>query len=465
MSSTPSLQEKGLHIGSQPGEPDKLEGITEDFEVFKQTEDGVNFRTVGWPMATVIFLKTIFALGVLSIPAAMYSLGAVGGSLSVIGWQALNTYTAVLQGDFRNNHPRCHSIADMAEVVGGKVMKELTGALFIVAYVILTGSGIVGVSIGINALSHHGACTVWWAVLATFFVALAASARKFHQIGWLTWIGFASIFIAVFILVVAVTTRDRPAAAPQTGPYEFGFYAIAYPSFSAGMVASCTIFVSGAGTSAMLPVISEMKNPRDYRKALFICMGIVTAAYLSFSLVVYRWCGKWVASPSLGSAGQTIKMVCYGIALPSLVVSACLYLHVAAKYIFVRVLRDSQHLQSNTIVHWVTWLSCTFGLAIVSFVLAEAIPIFEYLLSLAGSICFAPLAIALPAWLWIYDHWEYRKGSTGKQIMFWMHAFFIPLGMFICVGGTYGVVVQIKQAYASGQIGSAFSCADNSNSS
>ncbi|KAG9744156.1 amino acid transporter, partial [Aureobasidium melanogenum] len=277
--------EKGLHIGSQPGEPDKLEGITEDFEVFKQTQDGVNFRTVGWPMATVIFLKTIFALGVLSIPAAMYSLGAVGGSLSVIGWQALNTYTAVLQGDFRNNHPRCHSIADMAEVVGGKVMKELTGALFIVAYVILTGSGIVGVSIGINALSHHGACTVWWAVLATFFVALAASARKFHQIGWLTWIGFASIFIAVFILVVAVTTRDRPAAAPQTGPYEFGFYAIAYPSFSAGMVASCTIFVSGAGTSAMLPVISEMKNPRDYRKALFICMGIVTAAYLSFSLV------------------------------------------------------------------------------------------------------------------------------------------------------------------------------------
>jgi hypothetical protein len=43
-----------------------------------------------------------------------------------------------------------------------------------------------------------------------------------------------------------------------------------------------------------------MKNPRDYRKALFICMSIVTAAYLSFSLVIYRWCGKWVASPSLG---------------------------------------------------------------------------------------------------------------------------------------------------------------------
>lgn len=33
----------------------------------------------------------MFATGVLSIPSAMYSLGALGGALSVIGWGALNT--------------------------------------------------------------------------------------------------------------------------------------------------------------------------------------------------------------------------------------------------------------------------------------------------------------------------------------------------------------------------------------
>jgi hypothetical protein len=99
---------------------------------------------------------------------------------------------------------------------------------------------------------------------------------------------------------IGVTIRDRPAAAPQTGPYELGYYAIAHPTFIAGMTASATIFVSSAGTSAFLPVIAEMRNPKDYNKALFLCMGIVNAAYLTFSLVVYRWCGQWVASPSLG---------------------------------------------------------------------------------------------------------------------------------------------------------------------
>ncbi|KAI7372938.1 amino acid transporter, partial [Hortaea werneckii] len=223
-----------------------------------------------------------------------------------------------------------------------------------------------------------------------------------------------------------------------TGAYDLGFYAVAYPSFAAGMVATCTIFVSSAGTSAFLPVISEMKNPRDFRKALFLCMSLVTAAYLAFSLVVYKWCGQWVASPSLGSAGQTVKMVAYGVGLVGLI--------------------------EDTITHWVTWLGLTFGLGALSFVLAMAVPIFQYLIALTGSICFAPLAISLPGWLWIYDHKSWYKGSAFQQAAFWFHAFLIPLGLFILVGGTYGVVEEIIQAYADGTIGSAFSCADNSGS-
>jgi len=142
---------------------------------------------------------------------------------------------------------------------------------------------------------------------------------------------------------IAVTTLNRPAAAPQTGDFDLGYYAIAHPTFIAGMSASATIFISSSGSSAFLPVIAEMKNPRDYKKALLMCMSLVNASYLTFRLVVYKWCGQWVASPSLGvslisssspspphyknfkksfsvpiiltkiqcqSAGQKIKMIC-----------------------------------------------------------------------------------------------------------------------------------------------------------
>ncbi|KEZ45077.1 Transmembrane amino acid transporter [Scedosporium apiospermum] len=448
----------GIDIG-------KVENADDSFEVFKKQDGVVDFRTVGWIHASVIFLKVIFATGVLTIPSAMYVLGALPGAINVLGWQFLNTYCAIIQGNFRNSHAGCHSIADMANVVGGLWLKEVVGVFFLVTYAIVGASGIFGASVGLNALSNHAICTNYFMLVATAAVFILASARKFEKIAWLTWAGFLSVFIAVFIVVVGVTQLDRPAAAPQEGDFDLGYHVIGHPSFVAGITSVATIFCSGAGTSAFLPVISEMKKPRDYNKAVYVCMGIVTASYLSFSLVVYRYCGQWVASPSLGSAGYVVKKVAYGIGLIGLLVSACLYIHVAAKYLFVRILRNSKHLQSNSIVHWSVWLSCTLGMSIVAFLLASGIPIFNYLLALAGSLTFSPLALGLPGYLWIYDHGHYRKGGFLKATAYWLNWLMILLSVFLMIGGTYGVIQQVIDAYANGEISSAFSCADNSNSS
>jgi hypothetical protein len=125
--------------------------------------------------------------------------------------------------------------------------------------------------------------------------------------------GFLSIFVAVFIVTVGVTTYDRPYAAPP-GVTDFGVYAITpmLPTFAAGVTACVTIFVSSAGTvsthhlaplicitdlqSAFIPVISEMRKPQEFRKALYFCMAFVAAVYVAFSLVIYRYCGRYVAS-------------------------------------------------------------------------------------------------------------------------------------------------------------------------
>lgn len=99
---------------------------------------------------------------------------------------------------------------------------------------------------------------------------------------------------------IGVTTLDRPAAAPATGDFELGYHVIGNSTFVAGMTASAIIFVSSSGTSSFMPVVAEMRRPKDYNKALFTCMSILNASYLAFGLVVYRWCGAWVANPALG---------------------------------------------------------------------------------------------------------------------------------------------------------------------
>jgi hypothetical protein len=267
----------------------------------------------------------------------------------------------------------------------------------------------------------------------------------------------------VMVVVIGVTTKSRPAAAPQTGPYELGFYAIAHPTFAAGITAACSIMISSCGCPGYIPVIAEMKRPQDFKKAAIIVAALVGAIYLSFSMVVYRWCGQWIASPSLGSAGPLLKKVSYGIALPSLVVSAGIFNHTSSKYLFVRFLRNTKHLQSNSMIHWSTWIGCNAGVGILAFILAEAIPVFNYILSLEAALFFAPMSLLFPACFWMYDHKEYRTGTGEQRLIYGGHVFLALIASFLVVGGTYGTVVQIKASYDAGQLSKVFSCADNSN--
>lgn len=143
----------------------------------------------------------IFATGVLTIPSAMYVLGALPGAINVLGWQFLNTYCAIIQGNFRNAHAGCHSIADMAHVVGGVWLREVVGVFFLVTYAIVGASGMFGASVALNALSNHAICTNYFMLVSMVAIFILASARKFEKIAWLTWAGFLSVFIAVFIVV------------------------------------------------------------------------------------------------------------------------------------------------------------------------------------------------------------------------------------------------------------------------
>lgn len=95
---TSQTHEKTIHLSQDSPDPEVLEGKVDDLEEHEvfQKDGEVNFRTVGWPRASVIFLKVIFATGVLSIPTAMVSLGAIGGALNVIGFGMLNTYSGVI---------------------------------------------------------------------------------------------------------------------------------------------------------------------------------------------------------------------------------------------------------------------------------------------------------------------------------------------------------------------------------
>ncbi|WVR08411.1 hypothetical protein IAU60_005466 [Kwoniella sp. DSM 27419] len=433
----------------------------DDQEVFKSNvAGGTNYRTVSWISSGILMFKVLFSVGVLSIPGVFAYVGALPGALLVIGWGLFNTYQAFVLGAFRLRHPGMHGLQDMAYVVGGKWYRELVGILYIIGYALVAGSGFVGTAVAFNALSEHGACTVWFALVAFVLSTVIAAFPKFGQISVVAWIGVTLLYVSVMVLTIAVGVQDRPVLAPE-GITDYGYQVVASnTTFLTGMTACVIIFVSSSGTSAFIPIIAEMKDPKQYKKPIVASMSLLNVTYLVVSLVVYRYCGIYIASPALGSAGDLIKKITYGLALPGLLVSAILCQHLAAKYVFVRLLRGTPHLQEKTRIHWITWFGSVTVIGIIAFIIAEAIPFFSALIGVVGSIAYAPLAIIVPMTCWLHDFGHYRKGGLKQKAMWSFHVLFIGIGLFMTVGGTYTMIQNIIDSYAAGAVDRAFSCAD-----
>ena len=106
----------------------------------------------------------------------------------------------------------------------------------------------------------------------------------------------------------------------------------------------------------------------------------------------------------------------------------------------------------------------------------------QYIIALAGSLCYGPVAGILPVAFWFKMSWEWlRRGgikmsntslTTSQRCVDRplpqayaagaLHAVLFLVMCLVTVGGTYAVVMQIKLAYDEGTVAGVFDCGDTS---
>ncbi|KXH61465.1 transmembrane amino acid transporter [Colletotrichum salicis] len=286
----------------------------------------------------------------------------------------------------------------------------------------------LSISIALNALSMHATCTAVFVAVAAIIGFGFSSLRTLGRISWLAWVGVTSIIVAgkptsflprnwwhltassVLTVTIAVGLQDRPAAAPKDVPWKSDFKLVGSPAFAEAIAAISALVFSYTGTPAFFSIVAEMCEPNHYTRALILCQSVVTLVYVAVGAVVYYYCGFYVSSPALGSAGPSVKKVAYRLGLPGLIVSAAVLFHLPSMHVFVRIPRGSKHLTANTSTQWSTWIGCTFSVALVAYLVASGISVFNSLISLIGAllgtlICFQPMGC-----MWFYDSW-----TKGKQ--------------------------------------------------
>ena len=101
-----------------------------------------------------------------------------------------------------------------------------------VDWIFVAGSGMLGLSIGLNAVSLHGTCTAVFVAVAAICGFLLASVRTLGRISMLAWVGLICIMTAIFTVTIAVGIQDRPADAPKGGEWKSDWRVVGNPSFT-----------------------------------------------------------------------------------------------------------------------------------------------------------------------------------------------------------------------------------------
>ncbi|KAJ3943619.1 uncharacterized protein N0V96_006548 [Colletotrichum fioriniae] len=292
MSDTREIKDSSL--GEAPSNTGKVvaadNAIAHDAVFGEITEDGPNYRSVGWLGTSVLMMKTQMGLGVLSIPSILDTMGIIPGVILICVISGITTWSDFIVGGFKLRHPEVYGVDDAGELMFGWIGRELFGAGFCLFFTFTSGSAMLSISIALNALSMH-------ATLLT--------------------------------VTIAVGLQDRPAAAPKNLPWKSDFKLVGSPTFTEAIAAISALVFSYAGTPAFFSIVAEMREPKHYTRALILCQSVVTLVYVAVGAVVYYYCGSYVSSPALGSAGPSVKKVAYGLGLPGLIVSAAVLLHVS----------------------------------------------------------------------------------------------------------------------------------------
>ncbi|KAL9050982.1 MAG: hypothetical protein Q9162_006302 [Coniocarpon cinnabarinum] len=239
------------------------------------------------------------------------------------------------------------------------------------------------------------------------------------------------------------------------------------------MSAFLNISYTFIGQITLPSFIAEMRNPRDFPKALW---AVTIAEVFVFSIcgaVTYAYIGtNYAQSPAFGSLGNhTYNLVSFSFMFPTMVFLGILYASVSARFVFFNLFAGSHHLGNHTVVGWSSWAGILAALWVFAFIIAEVIPFFSDLLSLMSSLFDSFFGFIfwgtayirmrgidhadLGKWGWLTSRgWRGYLGGT-------LNIMLICVGFYFLGPGTYVSVESIIQGYNSGSFGGPFTCADN----
>lgn len=231
---------------------------------------------------------------------------------------------------------------------------------------ILIGAKYLNTMVGPESSVHCQ--TVAFGIIVALISWVCSLPRTFEMLSKLGTASAFFTFISVILATVFAAVQTNPAnyhESPGTSPagtaLPFGSpivtaIPIAGTTFVSGLNAFLNISYTFIGQITLPSFIAEMKEPRDFPKALWACTIAEILVFSIVGAVTYAYVGnQYMTSPAFGSLEDLYKKVSFSFMIPTLIFLGVLYASVSARFIFFRLFQGSRHKNDHTLIGWSSW--------------------------------------------------------------------------------------------------------------
>ncbi|KAI9850214.1 MAG: hypothetical protein M1838_005984 [Thelocarpon superellum] len=443
--------------------------------------NAIQYRTCSWPKTAALLFSEYICLAIMSFPWSYAVLGLVPGLILTVVVAALVLYTSLVVWEFCLRHPEVRDVCDIGQMLfwGQSWAWYFTAVMFLLNNTFIQGLHVLVGAKYLNTITGHSACTVAFAVIVTIICFIVSLPRTFSTLAKLATASAFFTFVSVLLATIFSGIQTHPAlynagglstttGVELTGEPSFKALPLAGTTFVGGMSAFLNISYTFIGQITIPSFIAEMKNPRDFPKALW---AVTIAEVIVFGLVgavVYVYTGtQYVTTPAFGSLTPVYKKVAFSFMIPTLIFLGVLYASVSARFVFFRLFDGTRHKSSHTVIGWSAWAGILAATWIAAFLIAEVIPFFSDLLSLMSSLFDSFFGFIFWGVAWIrmrradYGPGWFGRLGLGGHLKLLLNVLIILTGLFFLTAGTYASVESIILSYQAGDVGSVFSCADD----
>ncbi|KAF2399177.1 hypothetical protein EJ06DRAFT_563583 [Trichodelitschia bisporula] len=367
-------------------------------------------------------------------------------------------YTGLVYGDFKVAHPEVTNMSDAGFILGGVWGREILGMAQILALITIMAAHVTTFRLILSTLSNSALCSIVFSACGVVVCALLTAPRSSKHISYFSVASCLSILTTVLFIMSVVAKRPAPV---------LGTALTTKPGLAEAMTAVLNIILSYTGHSTYFGFADELRDPRDFKKAVLMLQSTAITIYVIAAVVIYHFAGPGVPAPALSATTPILKKVASGLALPTVIIGGAVNGHVVCKMMHSRLwgvtkagakVADEQSKRAT-----LSWAAIVFGSWVIAWAIAEAVPSFELILAFVSALFGGWFSYGFSGCLWLslnrgtllVPRRRFTLQGPARRIaLAAFNSAMILLGLVICILGMWASMKRISH----GAAGKPFSC-------